>query len=215
MTLSSQVQSPPPAGLLDGPMTVKRLEARLDQLDAAVVCSLTTVLDLKDLDTGMHATRLAEWAVRVAEQLGVRRDQLRDIEIASLLHDIGKVGVPNAILQKEGKLTDEEYEKVQKHPEYGWAVLRVLPGFERVSLYVLHHHERVDGRGYPAGLAGDQIPLGARIVAVVDAFDAMISARPYRDGLPVDEALRRLRADRGRQFDAEIVDLFESIARCY
>jgi len=194
-------------------LRVKQLESELSQMASAFVCSLSTILDLTELHTGVHGTRLAEWAMRVAQQLGFSERDLRDIEIASLLHDIGKVGVPQHILQKPGKLTPEEYEAVKKHPDYGWAILRLLPGFERVSLFVLHHHERIDGKGYPAGLAAEEIPLGARIVSIVDAFDVMMSGRSYRDALPIDEAFRRLREAAGTQFDARIVDLFVQIAQ--
>jgi HD-GYP domain-containing protein (c-di-GMP phosphodiesterase class II) len=196
----------------DDVLRVKQLESKLSRFSAATVYSLTTLLDLRDLSTGTHGTRLAEWAVQVGELAGLDADELRDLEVACLLHDVGKVGLPDAILEKPGTLTVREFEQIRKHPEYGWAILRLLPGFEQVSLLVLHHHERIDGTGYPAGLAGEEIPLGARIVAVVDAFDAMVSDRPYRAGLSPGEALRRLRADSGSQFDAEIVELFLRVA---
>lgn len=177
-----------------------------------ILCALNMMLDLKDLRTGLHATRLAEWAVRVGERLGVARDELDDIEKASLLHDIGKIGVPDDVLFKPGKLNEEETAQARRHPEYGWAILQSIPGFERMSLLVLHHHERYDGQGYPAGLAGEEIPLGSRIVAVVDAYDAMTSDRAYRKGLPYAEAIRRLHADMGSQFDPEVTKLFVSMA---
>jgi HD-GYP domain-containing protein (c-di-GMP phosphodiesterase class II) len=177
------------------------------------MCALNMLLDLKDLRTGLHATRLAEWAVRVGELLGLEESDLRDIEAASLLHDIGKIGLPDSILLKPGKLSSEEYAITKKHPEYGWAILRSIPGFERTSLLVLHHHERYDGKGYPAGLAGEDIPLGSRIVAVVDSFDAMLSSRAYRSALPVEEAVRRLVTDIGSQFDPKIAPLFIELAR--
>jgi len=193
-------------------LRIKELEEQLQQLRTASVCALNQMLDLKDLDTGVHSTRLAEWAMRVAEQLGVGEGHLRDIEVAAILHDIGKVGVPDAILHKPGKLTPEERTIIEKHSEYGWAILRPIPGFDRASLFVLHHHERIDGKGYPAGLCGEEIPLGARIVCVVDAFDAMVSDRAYRKGLPLEEAIRRLKADSDTQFDARIVQLFVKLA---
>ncbi len=202
----------PVAGPSPERLLVKQLEEHLQQMRTATVCALNQMLDLKDLNTGVHSTRLAEWAMRVAEQLGVSEHQLRDIEVASILHDIGKVGVPDAILNKPGPLTPEEREVINKHSEYGWAILRMIPGFERASLFVLHHHERLDGKGYPAKLTGEEIPLGARIVAVVDAFDAMISNRSYRQGMPVEEALRRMAADSGAQFDPRIVEHFKRLA---
>ncbi len=161
----------------------------------------------------MHSTRLAEWAVRIGRDLGLDDDCLRDLEAAAILHDIGKIGVPDAILRKPSKLTEEEYAVIKKHPEYGWAVLRAVPGFERVSLFVLHHHEAFDGKGYPAGLRGDEIPIGSRIVSVMDSFDAMVSSRPYRKGLPLEEAIRRLEADSGKQFDPIVTPKFIALAR--
>ncbi len=189
-------------------LRAKDLEEQLKQCQTGIMLALSMVLDLKDLKTGLHATRLAEWAVRVAEQLGVGHEELRDIEFASLLHDVGKIGVPDAVLQKPGRLTGDEQATVRKHSEYGWAILRSVPGFERTSLLVLHHHEHFDGEGYPAGLVGEEIPLGSRIVAIVDAFDAMLSNRSYRSGLPLEEALRRLESGAGTQFDPRIVTQF-------
>lgn len=191
---------------------IKQLEDELKQRETAVTCAFIELLDLRDLDTGVHSTRLAEWAVRVAERLGLAEDQLADIETASLLHDLGKVGIADTILHKAGPLTDDEMAQLRKHPEYGWAILRRIPGFETAALYILHHHERVDGRGYPAGLRGDEIPIGARIVAIVDAFDAMVSDRCYRAGLPAGEALRRLQGSAGTQFDDVIVAEFARLA---
>ncbi|MCP3959905.1 MAG: HD-GYP domain-containing protein [bacterium] len=187
------------------------MEEQIRQSQTGMMLALSMMLDLKDLKTGLHATRLAEWAVRVAEQLGVGHEELRDIEFASLLHDIGKVGVPDALLLKPGSLTDEEMAAVRKHPEYGWAILRNIPGFERASLLVLHHHECFDGSGYPAGLEGNEIPLGARIVAVVDAFDAMLSTRSYRKGIPLQGAITRLEDSAGTQFDPRIVTHFVNL----
>jgi HD-GYP domain-containing protein (c-di-GMP phosphodiesterase class II) len=189
------------------------LEEQLAQTRNAVVCGLSQLLDLRDLKTGVHSTRLAEWSVRIADQMGMNEDYQRDVETAALLHDIGKVGIPDSVLNKPGRLTEDELKTMQKHPEFGWSILRLLPGFERVSLFVLHHHERVDGKGYPAGLQGPQIPLGSRIIFAMDAFDAMVSSRVYRKGLPLEEALRRLRDATGTQFDKEIVHHFTAIVK--
>ena len=189
-------------------LRVKELEARSAKTRASVICAFNQMLDLKDLNTGCHSTRLAEWGVRVARDLGADESCLTDIEVAALLHDIGKVGIPDAILHKAQQLSEEEWTLMKKHPEYGWAVVRLLPDFERASLFVLHHHERWDGGGYPAGLKGSETPLPARIVSVIDAFDAMTSNRPYRKGLPVEEAIRRLVTSKHTQFDPEVVDCF-------
>ena len=131
---------------------VKELQTQLLAVRTSVICALNQLLDLKDLNTGVHSTRLAEWAVRIGRDLGLDDDCLRDLEAAAILHDIGKIGTPDNILRKPSKLTEAEYAIIKKHPEYGWAVLRAVPGFERVSLFVLHHHEAFDGSGYPAGL---------------------------------------------------------------
>ncbi len=193
-------------------LRVKETEDRLTNLHNSLICAMNQLLDLKDLGTGVHSTRLAEWAIRVAQEMGISESGLHDIEVAALLHDIGKIGVPDSILNKPGRLDNQEFDLMKKHPEYGWAVLRILPGLELASLYVLHHHERVDGKGYPGGLQGNEIPIGARIVCVIDAFDAMVSSRPYRRGLPPEEAIRRLHQDSGTQFDSAVVNAFVPIA---
>lgn len=189
-------------------LRIKQLEANARDLRNALVCSFNQLLDLRDLNTGVHSTRLAEWALRVARQLGVPEGSMPDIEMGALLHDIGKVGVPDGILNKPARLTDEEYAVVKRHPEFGWTVLRNLPGFERSSLFVLHHHENFNGTGYPAQLKESEIPIGSRIVSVIDAFDAMVSSRPYRRGLPFHEAARRLVESSGTQFDPLVVQTF-------
>jgi len=123
------------------------------------------------------------------------------------------VGVPDAILRKPGPLDADEWRVMRMHPEFSWAVLRLVPGLERASLFALHHHEKYNGSGYPAGLRGEEIPIGSRIVSVIDAFDAMVAARPYKTGLPCEEALRRLNADSGSHFDPVVVRHFIHIAR--
>jgi HD-GYP domain-containing protein (c-di-GMP phosphodiesterase class II) len=193
-------------------LRIKQIEEQLSALRTSLICAFNQLLDLKDLNTGVHSTRLAEWALHVGGELGLSESDLADLEVAALLHDIGKVGIPDAILNKPGKLSQEEYELMKKHPEFGWAVLHQVPGMERASLLILHHHERVDGKGYPAGLKGEEIPIGSRIVCAIDAFDAMVSNRPYREGLPFEEAVRRLVADSGTQFDSEVVKHFIPLA---
>ena len=184
------------------------LEDQLPKIRSGTIFALNQMLDLKDLDTGLHSTRLAEWAVRVGEHFGMGESELRHLETGAILHDIGKVGVSDAILNKPGKLDPAERMQVERHSEYGWGILRMIPTFERTSLLVLHHHERIDGKGYPAELNGENIPIGSRIICVIDSFDAMISDRSYRKGLPVEEAVRRLHAGSGTQFDRGVVELF-------
>ena len=194
-------------------LRIKQVEEQVSALRTSVICAFNQLLDLKDLNTGVHSTRLAEWGMRVGQELGLDEAELQNLEVAALLHDIGKVGIPDSILRKPGKLDADEYALMKKHPEYGWAVLRMLPGFERASLDILHHHESVDGKGYPAGLKDTEIPIVSRIVCVIDAFDAMVSSRPYRTGLPTEEAARRLVQCSGSQFDAAVVQCFLSFAQ--
>lgn len=195
-----------------GSLRIKEMEAQVSALRSSVICSFSQLLDLKDLNTGVHSTRLAEWGMRVGQELHLAEAELQNLEVAALLHDIGKVGIPDAILRKPGRLDAEEYELMKKHPEYGWAVLRILPGFSRAALDILHHHETYDGKGYPAGLKGTEVPIVSRIVSVIDAFDAMVSSRPYRNGLPPEEAIRRLIQASGTQFDPNVVRCFQSFA---
>ena len=199
-------------GALD-PLRIKQLEEQAPALRNSVICAFNQLLDLKDLNTGVHSTRLAEWGMRVGQELGLEEAELQNLEVAALLHDIGKVGIPDAILRKPARLDPEECALMKKHPEYGWAVLRMLPGFERAALDILHHHESFDGKGYPAGLKDSEIPVVSRIVCVIDAFDAMVSSRPYRKGLPYEEAVRRLSEASGTQFDPVVVRTFLSFAQ--
>src|SRR5580698_5019823 len=192
---------------------VKQMEEQIAALRSSLICAFNQLLDLKDLNTGVHSTRLAEWALHVAGELGLDEGYLADIEIAALLHDIGKIGIPDSILKKPARLTTEEYNLMKRHPEFGWAVLRQVPGRERASLIILHHHEDYNGAGYPGGLKGEEIPIGSRIVSVIDAFDAMVSTRPYRQGMAFEEAERRLLLASGTQFDARVVKSFLTLAR--
>jgi putative nucleotidyltransferase with HDIG domain len=212
-TFSHTAQAKVAAPWTSAGIHVKQMEEEIAALRSSLICSFNQLLDLKDLNTGVHSTRLAEWALHVAGELGLDQSYLGDIEVAALLHDIGKIGISDAILNKPAKLTAEEYDLMKKHPEYGWAVLRGVPGMERASLIILHHHESYDGRGYPGNLRGEEIPIGSRIVSVIDAFDAMVSSRPYRQGLPFEEAERRLLEASGTQFDARVVERFLPLAR--
>jgi HD-GYP domain-containing protein (c-di-GMP phosphodiesterase class II) len=205
------MEGSPSFGALES-LRIKQLEEQSAALRNSVICAFNQLLDLKDLNTGVHSTRLAEWGMRVGQELGLEEDELQNLEVAALLHDIGKVGIPDAILRKPERLDSEEYDLMKKHPEYGWAVLRMLPGFERAALDILHHHESFDGKGYPAGLKDTEIPVVSRIVCVIDAFDAMVSSRPYRKGLSYEEAVRRLTEASGTQFDPMVVQTFLSFA---
>lgn len=178
---------------------------------AGMVRALTSAIDAKDPHTCGHSDRVARVAVRLAEQLGIDGAQMETVYLSGLLHDVGKIGVSDQVLRKEGELTPSEYEHIKTHTEIGYRILADLHQLDDVLPVVLHHHEQWDGSGYPTGLCGYQIPLLARIVAVADAFDAMSSDRPYRQGLSEEMIEQVLRDGAGRQWDADVVSAFFAI----
>jgi HD-GYP domain-containing protein (c-di-GMP phosphodiesterase class II) len=165
-------------------------------------------LDLREHETGGHARRVTELAQRLGQRLGLGAEALENLRHGALLHDVGKIGVPDAVLSKPGPLDDEEWTEMRKHTVLGHELLIGLPGLREATAVVRSHHERWDGRGYPDGLAGTAIPELARIFAVVDVYDALRSDRPYRRAWTEAEVLAFLRDERGRQFDPEVVDAF-------
>jgi HD-GYP domain-containing protein (c-di-GMP phosphodiesterase class II) len=144
----------------------------------------------------------------IAREIGMRGDRVEAIRYAGMLHDVGKLGVPTKVLQKTGKLTEEEYAAIQLHPMRGLDIVREIGFLDEALAGIMHHHERIDGRGYPMGLAGDEIPEFARVIAVADAFDSMTSTRSYRGARRIDEAIAELRKWSGSQFDPALVDAF-------
>jgi HD-GYP domain-containing protein (c-di-GMP phosphodiesterase class II) len=144
----------------------------------------------------------------IATELGLSDLDIERVTLAASLHDVGKVGVPDHILLKQGKLSDVEMEHMKRHSEFGWTVLRSFEGFEEASLMILHHHERMDGNGYPGQLRGTDIPMGARIIAVCDTYDALTTTRPYRNGRPHEDAVREIVRWSGLQHDSLVVDAF-------
>lgn len=181
---------------------------RLDTETRGAVRSLAEIVDHRDATTYRHSERVAQNATRLAHALELPESQVELIEQAASVHDLGKIGVPDRVLLKPGRLTDEENESMRRHTELGAEVLARFHLFRSGAAIVRHHHERWDGAGYPDGLAGEEIPLGARVIAVVDAFDAMTSNRPYRKALSRREALRRIAAGAGEQWDPSIVSAF-------
>jgi putative nucleotidyltransferase with HDIG domain len=185
---------------------------RLEDLFLASMESLAEVLEIKDPYTHGHSVRVAHYASAIARELGFEDGKLRDVKLGSRLHDIGKIGVREAVLNKPGPLTDEEYRHVMTHPEIGARLLApLLRDAPSVLNIVRSHHERYDGKGIPDGIAGENIPLEARIAAVADSFDAMTSARPYRSGLSMEATLDELRRFSGIQFDPTCVAAFERV----
>jgi diguanylate cyclase (GGDEF)-like protein/putative nucleotidyltransferase with HDIG domain len=175
----------------------------------AAAASLAQALDARDHYTRGHSESVTRYALAIARAMGVPTEELANLQIAGLLHDIGKIGIPDGVLNKPGHLTEEEWRLVRTHPSVGASILGKAPLLTRIIPVVLGHHERFDGGGYPHGLAGEQIPLGARILAVADAYDAMTSHRPYRLPVSHEEALAELRINAGSQFDPQVVGAFE------
>jgi response regulator RpfG family c-di-GMP phosphodiesterase len=197
--------------LLEKKDEVVRLFGELEVTYEATLQALVTALDLRDNETHGHSFRVVEYAVIVAERMGVRKEELTWIRRGAILHDVGKIGVSDTILRKPGKLTEDEWTEMRRHPEMGYQMLKHIPFLKPALDIVLYHQERYDGTGYPRGLAGDDIPLGARIFAVVDTFDAMTSRRPYRDPLEMTAVREEIRRCCGTQFDPRVVDAFFSI----
>jgi putative nucleotidyltransferase with HDIG domain len=193
----------------------RTLEAEARQAFVATVRSLISLLAVKDNYTGEHSNMMVDLAELLALNLGLRETEVVTIKLGALLHDIGKIGVPESILLKPARLTSEETAIMRRHVDYGAQALEGMPHMEHVRAIVQHHHEWWNGGGYPSGLKGNAIPLGARIVAVVDAYDAMTSNRPYRQGLPQTVAVERLRAANRIQFDPTLVEKFAECLAAY
>ena len=170
--------------------------------------ALVTAVDNKDRYTQNHSEDVLAYSLQIARQLDLDEETQHTIAVAALLHDVGKIGVPDAILRKPGRLTDAEFSAVKQHAAMGAAIVSAVPGLESILDIVRHHHERWDGAGYPAGLAGEEIPFLARLMAVADAFSAMTTDRPYRLGMPCEKARAILRAGAGTQWDSAMVDAF-------
>jgi putative two-component system response regulator len=173
--------------------------------------ALTAALETRDAETHGHSERVVTFSLRLGRELGLDKAQMTALEFGSLLHDIGKIGVPDAILRKPAKLDEAEWAKMREHPLHGQAILREIEFLAGASRVVAQHHERWDGSGYPLGLRGEEIDLNARIFSVADAFDAMISDRVYRRGRSYEAAAEELDAWAGRQFDPQVVAAFHSV----
>ena len=174
--------------------------------------ALGDALDLKDAETEGHSKRVTGFTIAIARAMGLPQDRVRIIARGAFLHDIGKMAIPDAILRKPGRLSPEEQAIMQQHALLGYQMLRKIPFLHEAADIVYSHQERFDGSGYPRGLKGDQIPLGARIFAVADTFDAMTSDRPYRAAQSISSGRREVERQSGKQFDPEIVKVFQSIS---
>ena len=175
---------------------------------AATLSALCQAVETKDFYTRGHSERVSRGAGMIARQTGMRSDRAEAVEFAGMLHDVGKLGVPTRVLQKEGSLTEEEFAAIQLHPMRGLEIVREIGFLNEALSGIVHHHERMDGRGYPMGFAGQEIPEFARIIAVADAFDSMTSTRAYRKAIRISDAISELRKGAGTQFDPKFVDAF-------
>jgi HD-GYP domain-containing protein (c-di-GMP phosphodiesterase class II) len=183
----------------------------LDEAYRATLRALGAALETRDTETHGHSERVVSFSLRLGHELDLAPDVMRSLEFGALLHDIGKIGVPDSILLKPAKLTDAEWVRMREHPNYGRQILRGIPFLEGAALVVAQHHEKWDGSGYPLGLRGEEIDINARIFSVADAFDAMISDRVYRPGRPYNLAAQELNDFSGTQFDPEVVAAFNRV----
>lgn len=178
-----------------------------------LISALTKSLDSRDTYTARHSEKVASYALKIANEMKLSSEQCDAIYVGGLLHDIGKIGVPEYILSKTGRLSDEEFKVIQKHPVIGYETIKHITEFNKNGILdiVLYHHEKYDGTGYPQGLKGEEIPLYARIMAVADSYDAMTSTRVYREPLNKELAINEISKNKGLQFDPHITDLFIGI----
>lgn len=198
--------------------TIKEINDELkdtyDKLERAYMESIQTLrytVEAKDTYTRGHSDRVSEFSMLIGKHLGLPDEDLRVLQIGGLFHDIGKIGVPDSILLKEGKLTDDEYSEIKNHPTIGAHILSNATIFQNIIPIVKHHHEKYDGNGYPGKLKGEDIPYFARIAAIADTFDAMTSKRTYRDALPLETVTSEIERCRGTQFDPKLADVFLDI----
>jgi HD-GYP domain-containing protein (c-di-GMP phosphodiesterase class II) len=179
-----------------------------ERLTIGVIKALSTILDTRSVGTYVPRASFLKIVILVGQELRMDMKELRNLEYAALLHDAGQIVVPDEVLTKPEKLTGQEYAMVKEHPERGVEIIRHIGALKSVIPIILYHHEKYDGTGYPKGLKRDQIPLGARVMAVISAFEAMIAKRPYRVERSVDEAIEEIRKNSGTQFDPKVVDVF-------
>ena len=184
---------------------------KLEQAYLDIVQTLRYTVEAKDTYTRGHSDRVSEYSVLLGRKVGLPEDQIKLLKIGGLFHDIGKIGIPDSILLKPGKLTDDEYSEIKNHPSIGAHILSSATMFKDIIPIVKHHHEKYNGKGYPSGLAGEDIPYLARIAAIADTFDAMTSRRSYRDKLDLEYVKNEIRNCKGTQFDPQLADVFLDI----
>jgi len=203
--------------LFFGPLLLARYSFKLymdmRHVYMETIQALTKTVEAKDPYTSGHASRVEEYAVKLARALNLPEKKIENIKTAAILHDIGKIGIEDIILNKPGKLDDFEYSEIQKHPEIGAQIIKDVDFLKEVSGIIKHHHERYDGKGYPEGMKGENIPLEAAILSIADVYDAMTSDRPYRKALNVREAIREIEINAGTQFHPNLAKVFINIIK--
>ena len=192
---------------------IKKINQELEKAYLESIETLRYTVEAKDAYTRGHSDRVSQYSVLIGKHLGLSDDDLRTLRIGGLFHDIGKIGVPDSILLKDAKLTDDEYSEIKNHPSIGAHILSTATIFKNMIPIVKHHHERFDGHGYPSQLKGTDIPYLARIAAIADSFDAMTSKRTYRDSMSIEAVIEEFERCKGTQFDPDLTDVFLDILR--
>ncbi len=192
---------------------IKKINEQLEKSYLESIETLRYTVEAKDSYTRGHSDRVSAYSVLIGKKLNLSEDELKTLQIGGLFHDIGKIGVPDSILLKEGKLTDDEYSEIKNHPSIGAHILSTASIFQDIIPIVKHHHEKYDGKGYPSRLKEEEIPYLARITAIADSFDAMTSKRTYRDSLPLETVISEFERCKGTQFDSQLTDIFLDILK--
>lgn len=202
---------------LSGPIAIALDNARLyeerKELFVQTSFALALAIEKRDPYTGGHTKRVLDYSLQIGKVMGLRGKELEGLKISAILHDIGKIGIPDSILAKPDSLTEKEFKKIQEHPVIGAEILRGIRGMERIVNAIKYHHERWDGKGYPENLKGEEIPLWARIISVADAFDALTTSRPYRGRVNEKDALEEIEKNMGKQFCPYCVEAFLKVMR--
>lgn len=193
--------------------SLKNANVEIQDTYVSTLDALVAALDIRDIETSNHSRRVVEYSMMITKAMGIEGRELDNIRWGAMLHDVGKIGVPDAILRKPSSLTAEEEKEIKKHPEIGYNMLAKIDFLQEAMPVVLHHHEKYNGTGYPSRLSGEQIPLGARIFAVADSFDAMTSGRPYRKAVSYEEARDEIKRCSGTQFDPKVAEAFLKVPK--
>lgn len=187
---------------------VEQLKQENRRISEQAARTILKALDVKDSYTFGHSMRVAYFSLVTGTEAGLSAEEMQELELSAIFHDIGKIGTPDAVLNKPSRLSEEEFQIMKQHPEQSYEILQDYPGFEKIAANARFHHERYDGKGYPLGLKAEAIPTAARIILIADTFDAMTSTRPYRKGLPYEVAFEELVQFSGTQFDPHLVKMF-------